>query len=161
MAEHLVFAADSPLAEVSSHTAAWKVLDYTALRRRVRVGENRAIPGADGGGGSPARIFVPRQWDEQTVVLTWRINGRLDKDGDPHADPFDGVDVNHQYLLDNVINSLDLRAVTFERRDGAMFAGDVVVEDWEPAVDPQSGGDVIIAPMTLKIPAGWLESTGS
>jgi hypothetical protein len=153
--ENLTFAADSPLAEVDSHTYGWKVVDYTSLRRRTRVGENRPIP------GSPGRLYVPREWDEQTVVLTFHINGRWDKDGTPYGDSVEGVDLNHQYLLDNIVNSLDLRAVSFEDRHGATFEGNVVVEDWEPSVDPSSGGDKIIAPLTLKIPAGWLTPAGS
>lgn len=155
LTEYLTFEADSPLAEVDSHTYGWKVIDYTSLRRRTRVGEDRVIPGA------PGRLYVPREWDEQTVVLTWKINGRYDKDGTPYSDPFEGVDLNHQYLLDNVVNSLDLRAVTFTDRHAATFTGSVVVEDWEPSVDPASGGDQLISPMTLKIPAGWLEPAGS
>lgn len=155
LSEYLTFAADSPYAEVDSHSYGWKVLDYTSLRRRTRVGEDRPIPGASG------RLFVAREWDEQTAVLTFRINGRWDVDGVPHADSFEGVDVNHQYLLDNVVNNLDLRAVTFTVRDGSTWTGNVVVEDWEPAVDPASAGDILIAPLTLKIPAGWLTPTGS
>lgn len=153
--ELLTFSSAGSLAEVASHTAAWKVIDYTALRRRTRVGANRPVPGA------PGRLFVPREWDEHTVVLTWRIRGARDKDGELYDDPFDGVDVNHQYLLDNLVNSLLLRAVTFTDRHDVDFAGDVVVEDWEPAVDPNSGGDHIVAPLTLKIPAGWLDPVGS
>lgn len=153
--EYLTFEASSPAAEVDSHTYGWKVVDYTSLRRRTRVGENRVIPGAAG------RLFVPREWDEMTVVLTFKINGRRDVDGTLFDDRFEGVDVNHQYLLDNVVNILGLRSVTFNVRDGSTWAGDVVVEDWEPSVDPSSGGDQILAPLTLKIPAGWLEPVGS
>lgn len=154
--EALTFLEDAPFDALVSHTYGWKVLGYTSLRRRTRVGENRPIPG-----GSPPRIFVPREWDEMTAVLTWRINGRYEPDGTPYADPFDGVDLNHQIILDNVVNNLGLRAVTFEDRHGVEFAGDLVVDNWEPVEDPNSGGDVLIAPMTLKILGGWLEPTGS
>lgn len=155
--EYITFAAAGSLDEIVSDSWAWKVIDYTPLRRRTRVGENRAIPGAEGGSASPPRIFVPRGWDEHTVVLTWRINGKYAPDGTPHADPFEGVDVNHQVLLDNLVNSLDLRGTTFRRRDASDHVGDIVVDDWEPAVDPASGGDHIVSPLTMKIPAGWLE----
>lgn len=150
LTEYLTFEADGIYDETSSHTYGWKVIDYTPLRRRTRVGENRPIPGA------PGRLYVPREWDEQTVVLTWKINGRREPDGTLYTDPFDGVDLNHQIILDNVVNNLALRAVTFTDRHAATFTGDVVVDDWEPSVDPQSGGDQILAAMTLKIPAGWL-----
>lgn len=150
LVEYVTFAAATPAAEVVSHTYGWKVLDYTSLRRRTRVGENRAIPGA------PGRLYVPREWDEQTVVLTWRITGDYDKDGVAYSDPLVGVDTNHQFILDNLVNRLESRAVTFTDRHGVDFTGAAVVEDWEPAVDPNSGGEVIIAPLTLKIPAGWL-----
>lgn len=150
LTEYLVFATSGSFAETSSHTHGWKIIDYTPLRRRTRVGEDRPIPGA------PGRLYVPREWDEQTVVLTWKINGRWDADGVAHSDPFDGVDLNHQVILDNVVNNLAARAVTFTDRHAATFDGEVVIEDWEPSVDPSSGGDQIISPMTLKIPAGWL-----
>lgn len=156
LTEYLTFAAvGMTYDEVDTHTYGWKVVDYTSLRRRTRVGEDRSIPGAAG------RLYVPREWDEQTAVLTFKINGRYDKDGTPYSDTFEGVDLNHQYLLDNVINILDLRSVTFNVRDGSTWTGSVVVDNWEPSVDPTSGGDQIIAPLTLKIPAGWLEPTGS
>lgn len=155
LTEYLTFAADSPFAEVDTHTYGWKVIDYTSLRRRTRVGEDRVIP------GSPGRLYVPREWDEQTAVLTFKIKGDFDKDGTAYSDSFEGVDENHQYLLDNVVNNLGLRSVTFNVRDGGTWTGSVVVVDWEPSVDPSSGGDQIIAPLTLKIPAGWLTPTGS
>lgn len=151
LTEYLTFAAVDTFDEVVSHTYGWKVIDYTPLRRRTRVGADRPIPG-----GTDAAIYVPREWGEQTVVLTWRVNGRYDADGVAHTDPFDGVDINHQFILDNLVNALNLRDVTFTDRHAVEHDGEVVIVDWEPAVDPQSGGDVIIAPLTLQVPAGYL-----
>lgn len=159
--EYATFSSVGPLEAVDSHTYGWKVLDYTALRGRTRVGENRPIPGRAGGSASPARMYVEREWDEHQVVLTWRIRGRYDKDGTPYDDPFEGVDLNHQFILDNLVNVLDLRSIVFHDRQSVEWDGDIVIDNWEPRPDPQSGGDVLLAPMTLVIPAGYLEPTGS
>lgn len=153
--EWLVFAADAPLLEVASNTPAWKIIDFTPLRARTRVGESRPRPGLRG------RLWVAREWDEHRCVLTWRINGRKDQDGVAYADPFEGVDLNHQFLLDNLVNSLDERAVTFHDRHENLWTGTVGVDNWEPSVDPASGGDVIIAMLTLVIPDAYLTPAGS
>lgn len=153
--EYATFDAGGSYSEVDSHTYGWKVIDYTSLRRRTRVGEDRPIP------GSPGRLYVPREWDEHTAVLTWRINGAYDKDGTPYGDPFEGVDLNHQFILDNLVNVLGLIGFTLHDRQGVDWAGNIVVDNWEPSPDPNSGGDVLIAPMTLLIPAGQLTETGS
>lgn len=153
--EYATFDAGGSYTDVDSHTYGWKVVDYTSLRRRTRVGEDRPIP------GSPGRLYVPREWDEQTVVLTWHINGRWDSSGTPYSDTFEGVDANHQVILDNVVNVLAEIGVSFNARDGSTWTGNVVVDDWEPSVDPASGGDKIIAALTLKVPAGWLTPSGS
>jgi hypothetical protein len=148
-----VNALDSFLA-VDSHTFGWKVVDYTALRGRTRVGTDRAIPGRAG------RDPIPREWDEHRLALTWKIQGLFDKDGARYADSgidtFDGVDLNHQFILDNLVNALDERDVLFHHRQGTEWDGSIIVENWEPSPDPDSGGDVLIAPLTLVIPAGWL-----
>lgn len=152
--EYATFTASGHSA-VDSHTYAWKALDYTSLRRRTRVGANRPIP------GSPGRLYVPREWDEHQAVLTWRIKGDYDKDGTPYDDPFEGVDLNHQFILDNLINVLGLIDLTFHDRHAVEWDGNIVVDNWEPAPDPQSGGDVLLAPMTLVIPAGMLTEAAS
>lgn len=153
--EYLSFDADSPHPAIALNTPAWKVTSYTALRKRTRVGENRPIPGA------PGRLYVPREWDEQTVVLPMKINGRLDHEGDAHEDWFDGVDVNHQYLLDHIVDVLAERDVTFHRRDGATFQGSVVVDEWEPSDVPKSGGTDLVSFLTLKVMDGYLTQVGS
>lgn len=154
--EELVFQAVTSVAnEVSSHTYGWKVVDYTNLRKRTKVGQNRPIP------GTPGRLYVPQEFDETIVVLTWKINGKYEADGTPYSDSFDGVDLNHQVILDNIVNLNILRAVAFTDRHDVEFDGSVVVDNWEPSVDPNSGGDALISPMTLKIPGGWLVETGS
>jgi hypothetical protein len=148
--EYLTFDAATPLPAVPLNTPAWKVTDYTSLRRRVRVGEDRPIPGVAG------RLHVPREWDALTVALPMKVNGRKDREGNLHADPFVGVEVNHQYLLTNVVNVLDQRAVTFTRRTGSPLTGNVTVQDWEPTADPNSAGDHLICFLTITIAAGWL-----
>lgn len=148
--EWLTFSAVDTYAAVDSHTFGWKIVDYTSLRGRTRVGANRPIP------GQPGRNYVPLEWDEHRVVQTWKINGHWDMEGTRYDDPFEGVDLNHQYILDNVVNVLDLRDVLFHHRQGTEWDGAIVVENWEPTPDPDSGGEILIAPMTLVIPAGWL-----
>jgi hypothetical protein len=149
--EYVTFLTSGGLSAVDSHTYGWKVISYTALRGRTRVGANRAVPGRSG------RNYVEREWDEHRVVLTWRINGLWDKDGVRYdVDPIDGVDLNHQVILDNVVNANNLRDILFHHRQGTEWDGSVVVENWEPAEDPDAGGEALIAPMTLVIPAGYL-----
>lgn len=140
---------------VPLNTPAWKVTDYTALRRRTRVGENRVIPGMAG------RLFVAREWDQQLVTLPMKITGRYDQEGTAYSDSFEGVDTNHQYLLDHVINVLGEQAVTFTDRQGQEWTGYAAVEDWQPSVDTNSGGDHMICFLSLSIAAGFLTATGS
>jgi hypothetical protein len=153
--EWLSFDTVDSLPEVPLNTPAWKALDYTSLRRRVRVGEDRVVPGAAG------RLAVAREWDELTTTIPMRIKGFRDWEGTAYGDRFLGVDLNHQYLQDNVFNVLDLRAVTFTDRHENEWTGSLFVQQWEPLVDPASGGDVIVGVLTVVIPAGMLTETGS
>lgn len=156
MAEAFVFDADSPLPQVSLNIdGAWKVTDYSPLRRRFRVGENRVIP------GSPGRLWVDREWDEQVAPLPMKIFGRKDYSGNPWSDHFDGALENYNYLLDNVFNILDLRSGTFTDRLTDVWTGSVAVEDYDFSPDPNSGGDVLVGTVRLVVPAGWLTLTGS
>lgn len=140
---------------VPMNTPAWKIIDYTPLRRRVRVGADRAIP------GSPGRQFVPREWDELQVDLAVRIFGKRDWEDNLYSDHFLGVDLNHEYLRTNAFDVLDERAITFHTRHGHSWTGSMVVENWAPIVDPNSGGDVLGGTLTAVIPAGMLTETGS
>lgn len=154
--EWLEFDADSPLPMVPTATPGWTVLDYTPLRLRPpKLGENRHVP------GRPGRLAVDKEWDELTVPLPIRIVGRADWEGDTYADPFEGVDTNHAYLQDNVIDVLTSRAITFHRRDGSVWTGEANDFQLTVGVDPQSAGDVLTGVLAFKIPDGFLTLSGS
>lgn len=153
--EYLEFDADSPYPAVPMNTPAWKITDYTNLRRRVRVGEDRPIP------GSPGRLYIPREFDELVCDLPLRIFGARDWQNNLYSDSWLGVDLNHSYLRDNVFDVLGERDVTFHTRHGSSWTGTMVVENWAPVVDPNSGGDVLGGTLTVAIPAGMLTETGS
>lgn len=153
--EYLSFDAVGAYPAVPMNTPAWKITDYTPLRRRARVGSDRAIP------GSPGRLYVPREWDELQVDLPVRIFGKRNWENTAYSDSWLGMDLNHLYLRDNVFDVLDERAVTFHTRHGSSWTGYMVVENWAPIVDPASGGDVLGGTLTAVIPAGMLTETGS
>jgi hypothetical protein len=148
--EWLTFESLGALDQVPTGTPAWMGLDYTGLRRLIRVGEDRVIPGA------PGRLAVDRELDELVTTIPLRIRGNRDWEGNAYADTFLGLDLNHQYLRDNVLDVLDLREVTFHDRHGVEWTGEMFVQMWEPSVDPNSEGDVIIGPLTVVVPAGRL-----
>jgi hypothetical protein len=154
--EWLEFDADSPLPMVPTATPGWRVLDYTPLRSRPpKLGGNRPVPGVAG------RLAIPREWDELAVLLPIRIKGTHDWEGTAYDDRFEGVDANHEYLQENVIDVLGSRAVTFHRRNGDELVGEANDFQLAVAVDPASEGDVLTGVLSFKIPAGFLTPAGS
>lgn len=149
--EYLTFDAVGALHAVPTGTPAWKGLNYTPLYRMgPRVGGNRPIPGESG------RLYVPREIDELQVSLHLRINGKKDREGNTHADPFLGVRTNLLYLRKHVLDYVPERGITFTMRDTSTATGDAVIEDWEDTVDPASAGDIILLVVRLTIAAGVL-----
>lgn len=149
--EWLEFDADSPLPMVPTATPGWRVTDYSALLLRPpKLGANRHIP------GRPGRLAVAREWDELTVPLPIRFTGRKDREGTAYDDPFEGVDANREYVQENVIDVLDVRGITFHRRDGTVWTG--IANDFQltVGVDPASGGTVLTGIIAFKVPDGFL-----
>lgn len=149
--EYLTFNSTGSLHAVPTGTPAWKGLNYTPLYRMgPRVGGNRPIPGSTG------RLAVAREVDELKVSLQMRFNGKKDREGNTHADPFVGVMTNLLYFRKHVLDYVPERSVTFTMRSGSTASGSVVIEDWEDTVDPESAGDVILLVVRMTIAAGVL-----
>lgn len=154
--EYVTFEAVDGLPAVPTGTPAWRGLDYVQFNKMgPRVGDNRGIPGETG------RLETPREIDELKLSLQMRIKGRFDWEGTPYDDAFEGVQTNLDYLVENVLSYVPSRAITFHRRDGSTKTGNATIEDWDSAVDPNSGGDVHLLVIPMTIAAGYLTPLGS
>jgi hypothetical protein len=94
---------------VSLHTPAWQCTNSYLLTdpppRRRRNRTRPGLPGVYGGVGWP---------DEWSVELEIAINGWWDRNGNPHADPAAGAEINWRYLVDNVYDAVDYPATGSE-----------------------------------------------
>jgi hypothetical protein len=156
-AEYVEFAAVGGLDAVpTSVRGAWKGLDYVAWNKMgPRVGENRAIPGVTG------RLAVPREIDRAEDLAADADHRQARHRRHAFTDPFEGVLVNLDYLIDNVLSYTPERAVTYHRRDGSTKTGSVTVDDWDSTVDANSAGDVHLLVVQITIAAGYLTPIGS
>lgn len=81
---------------------AWAVLNVASLWAPAPTrGANRFVPHSAG------TVALPRRRHEAQRTLEMVIVGTCDFDGDPYADPYEGLEANVDYLNDNVFSYAD------------------------------------------------------
>lgn len=87
------------IASVDMMKPAWQVQNLIDLWMPAEQrGKDKVIPGV--GGSKPYK-----RWAAATVrTLQLKITGEVDRNGNPQADRFDGLQTNVDYLITNVVN---------------------------------------------------------
>lgn len=147
----VTFDAVDGLDEVPTGTPGWWGRNYMGwIMLGPRLGEHRHIPGVDG------RTPIPQEFDELTVVTPLLIIGKVDADGNPYADPIDGVWANHKYLREHLFSYTGVRDVTLHAPDGTLWTGEATVQDWFCTEAPNSDGTQLVGDLEVKVHGGYL-----
>jgi hypothetical protein len=114
-----------PLAAGGSvYEAAWMALDFSDVKRSLeKRGSDVLIPGVPGVVRNPRRPTVSRR------LIPILILGAHDSDGNPHADPAAGVDLNLFEFQTLVVETTGLLPLVLSLRS-MVLEGEVVVEDF-------------------------------
>lgn len=142
------------IGSVFMHRDAFAVVDTLPLRgASARRGADRLIPYADG--LTPKR----RRRTVTEVSLQMVIEGRIDVDGDPHSDPIEGLALNIEWLMSNLVEPLEsgdgTRGASLTTPGGGpTLTGPVHVENMELGDRNQTG--LQLAVLDLSLPRGRL-----
>lgn len=149
---HNTAAGDLTIGGVAMNGPAWKVMNLHALWQPANQrGSDRIIPGATG-------VVAYRRRNTVTAVsLQMLISGTHDRNGVAAADKFEGLQVNVEYLVDNVVEptgaSDGTRSAVLTMPDGTTHTEPVHVlglQFGETSLD----GAWLKAVLELSIPSG-------
>lgn len=131
-------------------THAWLITDLSDLLNTPDArGSNEVMPGASG------RRFFRRFRDELDVVFPMSIFGDFDEDGNPIADPVQGV-IDHVEYLRNSLGEFEASLVplVWHLPDGTTQSADVQVLGFARMTD--AGPGHLRCALRVLIPAGVL-----
>lgn len=132
----------------------WNFLDPTMLWAPFGArGENVVIP------STPGRFPEPWRLDQSTYDLQIVIDGDNDWNGDPYSNPWEGLETNLEYLVDELIIppadvTVKTRPATLAMPSGAMRGADVQPRSQQHRT---SELQVIYMTMALVVCAGRFE----
>lgn len=120
-------------------------------------GENRRKPRARGRKANPWRIDQGEYSLEMLIDGAWDVGANA-----PSATPWIGLQHNLEYLMTNVVNPptapTAVRAATIGMPDGDLRSGSVQPRT---LIHEGTGTSVFTAVLTVYVPDGWIEPTGS
>lgn len=135
--------ASTPLA-----TPAWRILDLSKLYGLTKRGSDRILPGAAGGRPFERKVTM------RTTALPLLVQGRMNREGTPYSNVYEGLDDNIDALMTAIIlppgTTAGTRAAVWHRATGNLSA-DVHIESFEPEA---WGSAWIRFSLELSIPAG-------
>lgn len=127
-------------------TPAWRILDLSRLYGLVVRGSDRVIPGTAGVFPHARRVTL------RTIGLPILVEGARDHEGVAHSNAYDGLDINIDYLIANVVEPVapEGSPAVWHRASGNVEA-DVHVEAFEPQA---WGRGWVRFMLDLTVPAG-------
>ena len=137
---------------------AWNVLNPQVLWVPTDTrGGNSVISHATG------RLKKPWHIDQATYSLLLASDGVNDVDGDPYTDPFEGLEYNIEYLVQNVILPPDEPLASYDA-ELLMPSGSVRTGDIQPrpfSVPPDLSLGAFTTTMSVIVPGGRLQPASS